>query len=194
MGILQNAGAAAGSFFSGTPSASGLAGQSLSLGTLATGANVAGDIFSGVSGYQQAKYAASVETNNAQAALQAGQTSEEESKLKTGFTTAAQKAAAASRGVNVNSGSPVAVEQSTQTIGALDAALIHYNAARQAFGEKAEVSLDERAAGNILSGSLMKAGASFVGGATSLSDKWLAYQLSGAQGNGSMTLPGAPNG
>jgi hypothetical protein len=184
----NNVGSWAGSPYYSPQSASA---GSVGLQTLATGTEALGDIFSGVGGYQQNSYAASVSKQNASAALQAGQNAEIESKLRYGSLEGKQKAEQGASGASVNSPSATSVRTSTEQIGAMDAALIHYNAARQAYGEDTNAALQKRAAGNALSYGLMKTGATLIGGASSLGGKYLQNKLSGA--SNPMTLPPTPS-
>lgn len=182
MGFLAQAGTGIGAWAAGgDTSAAGLAGRSIQAGTLATGLNVTGDLLEGVGGFQQARFAAQVARQNAASALEAGSYAESASKMKYGALEAEQKAAQGASGVSVDSGSSVAVRRSTEEVGALDALAIRFNASRQAYAENAQAALDERAAKGALGKGLLAAGTSFLSGANSLGDKWLAYRMSGAQ-------------
>src|SRR5882757_2857353 len=139
-------------------------------------------LLSGIGQAQQYGYAAKVAGQNAEAALSAGQQAESASKMKYGALGAEQKATQAANGIQVTSGSAEAVRHSTEEIGAMDAALIHYNAARQAFGESTQASLYKSAAKGALVKGVTGAATSFLGGASALSDKWLQYKLFGAMG------------
>lgn len=180
MGILAQAGGAIGQAFAPPATAAGEAGASLGWGTLATGMNVGGAVLQGVGGYQQAQYQSKLTSANAVNATLAGQTAEESSKLRYGGLAAQQVTAAAANGVDVGSGSVKAAVQTTQEIGGLDAAMIHYNALKEAYGLNAQAEVDKKAARLSLVSGGMKAATSFLSGATSLSDKWLQYQRSGA--------------
>lgn len=125
---------------------------------------------------------------NAQAAISAGSYAESSSKLRTGMEVGQERAAQGANNVDVNVGSPLAVQNSTRTVGAMDAAMIHYNAAREAYGlqteaasQTAQSKLDKMAGQGALAGSLFTAGSTLLSGASSLSSKWAQYQLSGAQ-------------
>lgn len=170
------------------------ANSSIGWGATSTGLNAAGSLLSGIGAGQQAGYQAGVAQNNAaienanaQATLVAGQVQESQSKLRTGEIIGQQKAAQGANGLDVNVGSAAEVRQSTANIGAMDAALIHYNASRAAFGQEqqaanytAQAALDKKAAsGDVLSG-VFKAGTSILSGASSISGKYAQYQLSGA--------------
>lgn len=168
--------------------------SSINWGTASTGLGATGDFLQGIGQFQQAGYASQVAANNASiarqnagSALAAGSYEESASKERTGQLIGEQKAAQGANGVDVNVGSPVAVRQSTANVGALDAAMIHYNAARQAFGEDAQANtdeaqskLDKMAGQNAVYGGLFKAGGTLLSGASSLSSKYAQMQLSGA--------------
>jgi len=150
--------------------------------TLATGLSAAGSLLGGISGFQQSRYAADQAEINANLARTTGQREEEASKLKYGALGAEQKAAQAANGIDVDSGSAVAVRDSTAAVGALDAAMIHYKAARSAFGYEAQAKLDRAAAiGSLVKGTL-GAGNSLLGGSNSLSEKWDAFKTAGVKG------------
>lgn len=180
MGILNQAGAELGQAFSPSATASGAAASSLGLGTLATGVNVGAQVAAGIGGLQQANFAAKVASGNASAALLAGQEAESASKMKYGGLEAQQVVAQAANGVQVREGSAAKTVASTEAISSMDAALIHYNAARTAYGESMQAMVDKKAGQGALVKGIFGAGASFLSGAQSLSDKWLQYKLSGA--------------
>lgn len=180
----------------GFTNASSAAQGSMNFGGASTALQGVSDVLSGVGGMEQYNYRAqvaqnnaAVEKSNADAALAAGQAEESNSKLRTGMTMAAQKAAQAANGINVNVGSPAQVRQSTANVGAIDAAMIHYNAARAAFGEQAlaanyaaQAKLDRRAGVGALTEGLFKGASSILSGASSLSEKYAQFKLSGASG------------
>lgn len=163
--------AGAGSVLSGIGAVAGGIGQSQAYGYQA----------------QVAKNNATIATANAQQDQAAGNVQESEQKIQTGLLVGKQEAAQGASGVDVNIGSPKAVRQSTQSVGALDAAMIHYNASREAYGQEiqatsdeAQAKLDQSSGNNALISSLFKGGASLLSGANSLSAKSASYRLSGA--------------
>lgn len=177
-------------------SAAGAAKSSLLWSGLSTGLGVLGNISKGTSQAQQYAYQAAVTANNATitrnnadaASMAAGY---EESVLKTKSTLDADTGTvrAAANGVDVGLGAPVAVKDSALSIGALDAAVAHFNAARTAYGMEAEAAnLDAQAnlytaaAKNSKRAILPSVAATLIGGATSISGKLSAYQQSGALG------------
>lgn len=167
MGVLSGVGS----------TAQGLANSSNGFTTLATGANAFGSLMEGIGGYQQARYAANVANMNANIALMAGQQAESASKMRYGALAAEQTAGFAANGISVNSATPGKVAQGTADMSALDAALLHYNAAKEAFGEKTQATLFKAAGDQSLAKGLLGVGNSILGGSQSLTDKWLSYKL-----------------
>lgn len=179
----------------GFGSASTAANSSINWGVGAGALGASGALLQGIGGYQQAAFQASVartnagiETQNAEQAQTAGAYEEGVSKLKTGQAITDQKAQQAASGVDVNVGSPVAVRETTANVGALDAAMIHYNAARQsqasltqAASYKAQAGLDKAVGYGELASGGFKAADSILGSARSIGSKYAQYQLSGAK-------------
>lgn len=180
MGILNQVGANMTQMLVPGTSAQDLAAGSLTRGAVGTGMEVGGNLLQGVGGYQQAMYQAKLAGRNAQNAQLAGDYAEEASKLRYGALGAQQKAGAAARGVSVDSGAVQDTLRTTAEVGGLDAAMIHYNAMREAYGLTAQAEVDKSVARNAVVGGVLKAGTSLLSGAQSLSDKWLQYQRSGA--------------
>ncbi len=166
---------------------------SLLLGAGSTAASAAGDIASGVGLSQQYTFQSQVAMNNAAidranatAAIAQGSFEESASKLHTGQILASQKTAYAAGGIDVGIGSPAQVRDSTAKMGALDAALLHYNASRTALGLEQQAANDESqaniykmAASNAKTAGYSKAATTILSGASSLANKWSQFQLSG---------------
>lgn len=182
MGFLNQAGADIGAAFSPSATASGAAAQALGYGTLATGVNIGANVAAGIGGLQQAEFASKVASGNSAAALLAGQEQESASKMRYGGLEARQVTAQAANGVQVREGSAQAAVDSTEAISSMDAALIHYNAAREAFGLSTQAAVDKAAGAGAVAKGVLGATASFLSGAQSLSDKALQFKLSGARG------------
>lgn len=177
----------------GMSTAAGAATASLGQGALATDLNMAGDLLSGAGTYQLGMYQAQVAQNNStiagynvNAALAAGGVAEETSKIKTGQLIGEQKAGQGASGLDVNIGSTKAVRDSTQNIGDFDAAVIRYNAARQAYSYgidqsnyKSQAGLYRDAAWNGLAKGVLDAGTSYLSGSSSLAAKYATYQDAG---------------
>lgn len=163
------------------------------LGAVGTAATAAGDIASGIGQSQLYSYQsqvalnnAAIERENARNAIAAGSFEESVSRLHTGQVLASQKVAYAANGIDVSIGSPTQVHDSTARMGALDAALLHYNASRTAAGLEQQAANDESQAGvykmaasNAKTAGYAKAATSILSGASSLANKWSQYQLSG---------------
>jgi hypothetical protein len=167
------------------------AGSAMSWAENAGVANAAAQAFQGFGGYQQASYAAdlasrnaSIARQNATAATEAGEYAGEVSNLRYGALRGEERAAAGASGIDVNVGSPVAVRQSTANLGAMDAAMIHYNAARQAYGDQAiaasdiaQSKADKDAALGSLAVGAFKTGSSLLSTASSLGSRFAQNQL-----------------
>lgn len=190
MGILAGLGQSLAGAFGGTATANATAASSLGWGTIATGLGTVGNLVSGIGGYQEANYAASVKLQDAQAALQAGQQEESASKMKYGNLASQQVANAAGNGIDVGSGAVQNTVNSTREISSMDASLIHFNAARQAYGDQVQAGLDKAAGRGALLKGVFGATTSFLSGTSSLSDKLLGYQMSGV---GGIKVPGTPS-
>lgn len=176
----------------GFTSASSAAQNSLNWTAAGGTLNAAGSILSGVGQAQQYNYRAAVAANNAQIAranagadINAGQYEGSASLLRTGETIGQQRAAFGANNIDVNTGSAARVQESTRTIGAMDAALIHYNAARAAYGENvqaaadiAQSKLDRLAAAGAAESGLFTAGSGLLSTASSLAGKAASYRLS----------------
>jgi hypothetical protein len=180
MGILNQIGTTATQMLVPGTSAQSLADASITRGAVGTGMEAGGDLLQGVGGYQQALYQAKLAGRNAENVQASGDYQEEASKMRYGALGAQQKADAAARGVSVDSTSVANTLKSTAEIGGLDAAMIHFNAMREAYGLTSQAAVDKAAGRNAAVGGILKAGTSFLSGAQSVSDKWLAYQRSGA--------------
>src|SRR6185369_5506195 len=153
-----------GALLASAGTAAGAAGASTSLGTLATGLQVAGQVAGGIGGLQQGMFAAKVARRNAESTRMAGQAEESASRLKYGALKAEQKAAFAANGISVDSTSVDKTLASTQTISDMDAALIHYNAALKAYGYDQEAEMAKAAGRGALVSGLFGAAGSFLGG------------------------------
>lgn len=169
------------------------------------GAQAVPGILSGVGGLTQGNYMAAVAQNNAalsrlnaQSAVEAGQYNASVAKMRGSEVAAQAEAAQGANNIDVNVGSAVASREATQRMSAIDAAMIQYNAARQAYGfdtqantESTQASLDKMAGANALLTGLAKAGGAAATGAAAfptsvmtsgkaISSKWAAYPQDGA--------------
>lgn len=135
---------------------------------------------------QVAKNNAAIQENNAQAALQAGQTEEQNQRLKTAQLVGSARAAMAANNLDTTSGTPLGVIGDIAKTGELDALTIRSNAARTAYNyrvagmsETAQAGLDTASASNSKTAGLIAGTGSLLSGATSLSDKFLNWQTKG---------------
>lgn len=138
-------------------------------------------------------YQAQVAKNNQEIAnqyatmeIQKGQQLEEQKRQQTAQQEGAIRAAVGASGLDPNAGSPVRLQRDTAMVGEEDALTIRANAARAAYGYQvqglnyaAQASADEMAARNAAEGGSLGAFASILGGASSVSDKWLRYKQVG---------------
>lgn len=173
----------------GAGTAAGLAGTAGTLGTIGTYASAGASIFGGISAMNAHNYQSAVASNNAQIMEMsrdqsniAGQNAESQQKLKTGQLVSEQKATQGASGIDVNVGSAADVRAGTQAQGDLDAATIRYNYARQAYGYgteaanyRSEATMQKSAAKDALVSGILKGGASFVGGSSSITNNKLKY-------------------
>lgn len=145
------------------------------------------------------KYQAAVAENNKIIAeqnavyeIQAGTTEEQAQRIKTGQVLGQAEAAQSASGLDAETGSAVKVRRSTATVGELDALTIRDNAARRAYGYRAEGVNFEAQAGlynmqaksDMMSGILSGAGA-LISGFSSVAGKW--GDMQGAAAGGTST-------
>lgn len=142
---------------------------------------------------QQAAYRAAIARRNAAInrknsdfALDAGEANALRSGLTTQFTIGKQRVAQAAGGFDVNRGSNLAVQESTQKIGAVDQETIRTEAGRKAYGarQQAEMSdleaeLQDQVGANARAAGQTNVFSTLLGTATSVADKWFRYSQSG---------------
>ena len=164
-----------------------------------TGASMFGQYESAQAQSQAANYQAQVARNNqiianqnAGIAVQQGQQQEETQRIKTGEIIGNELAAQGASGVNPNIGSALDVRSSAAETGELDANSIRYNSqlkardfTTQASSYGAQAGLYSAEAGWDMTAGYLGMGSSILGGASSVSDKWLRYQMNGIFGNNS---------
>jgi hypothetical protein len=154
-------------------------------------ASLGSAVMQGYSQSQAASYNAQVARNNqiianqqANTALQVGQTQEENKRIQTGEMMGGIVAAEGASGVNPNTGSALNVRSSAAETGELDALTIKYNSNLQArnlqyqgdiYGSQAQLYSSQ--AGWDLANSIL-------GGASSVSNKWAQYNMLGVPGFG----------
>jgi hypothetical protein len=151
--------------------------------------SVAGFAMQGYSQSQMANYQAQVARNNqiiaqqnANIALQQGQQAEETQRIKTGRMIGALEAQQGASGVELGTGSPLNVEKSAAETGELDALTIRYNANLQARNYMYQSQMLGAQAGLYSSEADWAVMNSILGGASSVSSKWLWMQNAGIFG------------
>ena len=157
---------------------------------------------------QQAQYMAQVAKNNqiianqtATYARQAAAAQEARQNEKTAAVIGATRAAQASNGLDVNSGSNLDVQSSAQELGQLDAASIRSQGERQAraYEDQGRGFADQAALYGMTPGpSYLSMFGNILGTAGSVSSKWASYQQNGVGGSqwtnsASAGWPGASN-
>jgi hypothetical protein len=168
--------------------AASLGGSLIGAGVSAMGASNAASANAASANYQ-----AAVARNNqilagryADLSINRGNLQSELADYKTRQATGTARAGLAASGVDINSGSAKDVRTSVAEMGELDSRIIRDKAAEEAFGYKvkgmdfaAEARLDEMKAENYLTAGKYGVATSILGGATSVSDKWIGYQTKG---------------
>jgi hypothetical protein len=135
---------------------------------------------------QVAKNNAIIAERNAAAATEAGGVAGQVNDLKTKNLVGQQLVTQAANGLDVNSGTNVAVRQSTADLGHLDTLTIIQNAAKQAAGFRAqgtnftaESDLQISAGNYAREAGDINIATSLLGGATGVADKWAGYKSKG---------------
>jgi hypothetical protein len=136
-----------------------------------------------------AKINAQIAQQNADYATAAGEVSAQTSGMGTRAQIGTEKTQQSASGLDVNSGSAVDVRASTAELGQHDEATIRANAARTAYGYQtqktgflASAAMDSMAASNTHTATDFAIGSSLLGGATSVSDKWMKFSNAGLIG------------
>ena len=170
------------------------------LGVASLVAGIAGSAMTGYSQYESAQYNAAVARNNqiianrnASIALQEGTVQEENQNLKTGAMIAGIESQQAASGVNPNVGSALNVRSSAAEVGELDALTIRHNALIQNWNFKNQANVYGAQAGLYNSMGEWAIANSILGGASSVSSKWLTYNQMGTWGGSNTTInPAGP--
>ena len=162
---------------------------SLALGAASTGMSMIGQSNAAAASAGQANYQAQLARNNqmvaewnAQRALEQGRVAEQQQRFKTAQVIGAQRAALASQGGDVNSGSPLDIVGDSARAGEFDAQTVRNNAAMQAYGFRVQAA-NAGAQSNLYSANAANAtaalpfalGSSLLGGASSLFGKGLGF-------------------
>jgi hypothetical protein len=152
-----------------------------------------GSIFTGSAQQSAANYNAQIQLKNAQQAKinsqiagQAGNAQVEAQELRNRAGMGSLKAMQGASGIDVNSESSTAVEQSQREIGQLDALTVRSNATREAYGYATQAqSYTEKAAlekaqgENAATASYINAGSSLLNSASNASASWQEWQDKG---------------
>jgi hypothetical protein len=128
----------------------------------------------------------SIANQNAQTALQTGEQEETAKQQQTAQQISSERAATAAGGIDPNTGSAVRIQGSTAALGALDAQTIANNAARTAWGYQTQgvnfgdqAALLQSQASSASTAGALGAFSSIIGGASSVSSKWVTYNTQG---------------
>jgi hypothetical protein len=127
---------------------------------------------------QQSRMRAQILDQQANDALQRGDVAADRQRTVTAQRLGTQTAALAAQGTDL-SGSPSDILSDTSKAGELDASTIRANAAREAWGYKAQEAGEDADAAfrSSYTPSSLGAGASLLMGASSLADKWSKFQF-----------------
>lgn len=156
------------------------------LAYIAIASSVASTGISAYSSSKQGSYQNQVAKNNkitadrmAQDALDRGTIAEEAHRRKVAATISAQKAATGASGVELASGSALAVTSGTAILGEMDALTIRNNAAREAEGFTQQ-GLQEQSAGRMaLATGRTQAAGSILAGAGKVAGQWYGFKKEG---------------
>ncbi|MFZ0931951.1 MAG: hypothetical protein WAN11_25355 [Syntrophobacteraceae bacterium] len=165
-------------------------GAAVALSVASLVASAGGAIMQGYAQSQSADYNAQVAQNNqiianqnAGIALQQGQRQEEAKRIQTGEMIGGIKAGEAASGVNPNTGSALNVRSSAAETGQLDALTIRYNANMTARNDTYQGAMYGSQAAMYSAAGNWDIANSILGGASSVSNKWLQYNQMGVFGN-----------
>lgn len=107
---------------------------------------------------------AALKDQAAQETINAGDTSADWQRVRTGQAVGTQRSVQAANGIDVNSGSAAQLQDDTAMIGELDALTIQNNAAREAYGYRIQADQDRSNAVQTLTNAGNKATGSILGG------------------------------
>lgn len=172
----------------------------VTLSTIAIVTAASSAVVGGVSAYesgqaqrQAGEYQAAVARNNqvlaeqnAQAEEARGRVLEEAKRNETANRQSGIRAAAGASGLDVNTGSPLRLQEDTALLGEQDALTVRNNAMRAAHGFRvqgmnygAQAQLDMMTAENASRAGALGAWSSIIGGASSVGDKWARFRAAG---------------
>lgn len=147
---------------------------------LSTGMQAGGGLMGAVGAYEstaarKGMLATDAKIANWQAsqALISGQQQEESSRLQSGALFGKQRAQLAANGVQLGSGSALDLLAGTKFIGNLDAATIHENALRTAWGYQTQAAIDQNASQSL--SPLTSGFTTLLGSAGSVANSWYKF-------------------
>lgn len=166
---------------------------SLGASLLSTAVGVYGQLQAGQAQAGQARYQAQVAENNrviaeqqARDAEMRGQLAEDARREQARAIIGRQRTALAANGVLVDSGSALDITGDTAAQGEVDALTLRANAAREAYGYRAQgtnfladAGLQRARADAAIPASMVGAGATLLSGAGTVGDRWLTYRRHG---------------
>ncbi len=166
---------------------------SLGASVLGTAVGAYGQYQAGQAQAGQARYQAQVAENNrviseqqARDAEMRGQLAENERRRQTGALIGRQRTALAANGVLVDDGSALDITSDTAALGEVDALTLRANAAREAYGYRAqgnnfgaEAGLQRARASSAATAGAVGAGATLLSGAGTVADRWTTYRRQG---------------
>lgn len=165
---------------------------------LASGLKVSGALMEGFGSGSEADFQAAIARRNAEIAsqnasyaTQAGEIATYNQQLKTRAIVGQTKAAQAASGIDVNTGSAKAVQESEKLLGRLDAMTIRSEAARAAYGYQTRAAVDSarakmyrRAGAQARIGGVLDAGATLLESASSSRRQHQQWkEVAGAEGS-----------
>lgn len=162
---------------------------------------IAGSLMSGYGQSAQLKYQAgiarmnaAVQRQNAQWALDAGESQALQSGRKTAQIVGQQRTQQAANNLNTNFGTTPMVRTSQEMVGQEEQGNIRLNAARRAYGHEIQAISDEtsakmydKGAKNAVTSGWINAASSFLGTASSVSSKWIQANQYGIYGGNQPT-------
>lgn len=190
MAAAASGGATAGGF-TGILGAIGLAGTAAGAGTTAYGAYQGGRFKQSMYNYQShvASLNADIEANNARYELAKGEVTAQTQGLKSREQIGETRAKIAAGNLDTGTGSARQVVNSEEELAQHNQAIIRNDAARRAYGyevqgtaDVAQANLDTAAGQGEKTASEFQVASSILGGASSVSDKWINYNKAGVFG------------
>jgi hypothetical protein len=152
-----------------------LAIASIGASILGAGVGAMGAMSSGDAALQASQYRAGVARNMAEASIAKGNIDNQRYGMKLGQMQGQQRAGYGAGGIRTDWGSAADVATSTTAIGRMDEATIMYNAALKAAGLQDEATLSLMEGQSKQTESRYRAMTSILGGAESVSSRWMNF-------------------